>query len=170
MTAPGFDSSSDATVSPQRTSHMDCLRRWLRVLRRKGTRALWNISTTLSPCGVIHLNRGSLDADQGVDLIASQARDLRRRFVLCTGSFMGRKPFVVASCGGGGASGGAALQSVQAPSLPIYVPGTTLNATDSSGNTWSATYSSIAVGTSTFNGQVAYDTAIFSRCQAEPLW
>ena len=50
---------------------------------------------------------------------------------------------------------------MQAPSLPIYVPGTTLNATDSSGNTWSATYSSIAVGTSTFNGQVAYDTAIF---------
>jgi hypothetical protein len=36
-----------------------------------------------------------------------------------------------------------------------------LKATDSSGNTWSATYSSTAVGTSTFNGQVAYDTAIF---------
>jgi hypothetical protein len=36
-----------------------------------------------------------------------------------------------------------------------------LKATDSSGNTWTATYSSTAAGTSPFNGQVAYDTAIF---------
>ena len=72
---------------------------------------------------------------------------------------------VIASCGGGGASESAAaphdLQSAQAPSLPIYVPGTTLKATDSSGNAWTATYSSTAAGTSTFNQQVAYATAIY---------
>ena len=83
--------------------------------------------------------------------------------------------------GGGGASNSAAapqnaqsgapqnpqsgtpqnLQSAPAPSLPIYVAGTTLKATDSSGNTWTATYSSTAAGTSTaFNGQLAYVNAI----------
>jgi hypothetical protein len=35
-----------------------------------------------------------------------------------------------------------------------------LKATDSSGNTWTATYSSTAAGTSTFNQQPAYATAI----------
>jgi hypothetical protein len=35
-----------------------------------------------------------------------------------------------------------------------------LKATDSSGNTWTATYSSTAVGTTMFNGQVAYETSI----------
>jgi hypothetical protein len=41
------------------------------------------------------------------------------------------------------------------------VAGTTLKATDSSGNIWTAIYSSTAAGTSTaFNGQVAYLTAV----------
>jgi hypothetical protein len=83
------------------------------------------------------------------------------------------------ACGGGGASNSAPapqnaqsgapqnpqsgtpqnLQSAQAPSLPIYVPATTLKATDSSGNVWTATYSSTASGTTTVNGQVAYGTS-----------
>jgi hypothetical protein len=66
------------------------------------------------------------------------------------------------ACGGGG---GAADTTVQSPSLPIYVPGATLEATDSSGNTWTATYSSTAAGTSTFNGQAAYATAVFFTVQ-----
>lgn len=62
------------------------------------------------------------------------------------------------ACGGGG-DGSDSLRSAQAPSLPIYVPATTLKAMDSRGNTWTATYSSTAGGTSTFNGQVAYETS-----------
>ena len=76
---------------------------------------------------------------------------------------------VVASCGGGSASSSASvpqnLRSTQAPSLPIYISGTTLKATDSNGNAWIATYSSTAAGTSTFNGQVAYLTPIFFTIQ-----
>jgi hypothetical protein len=34
-----------------------------------------------------------------------------------------------------------------------------LKTTDSSGNTWTATYSSTSTGTTTFNGQVAYGTS-----------
>jgi hypothetical protein len=34
-----------------------------------------------------------------------------------------------------------------------------LKATDSSGNTWTATYSSTAGGTTTFNGQIAYESS-----------
>ena len=66
---------------------------------------------------------------------------------------------LLCACGGGG-GGSDNLQSAQAPSLPIYVAGTTLKATDSSGNTWTATYSSTAAGTTMVNGQVAYGTAI----------
>jgi hypothetical protein len=41
-----------------------------------------------------------------------------------------------------------------------------LKATDSSGTVWTATYSSTAAGTTTgFNGQVAYETAIFFTVQ-----
>jgi hypothetical protein len=66
------------------------------------------------------------------------------------------------ACGGGGEAGG----NVQAPSLPIYVPETTLKATDSSGNTRTATYSSTAGGTATINGQVAYGTtALFAAAR-----
>jgi hypothetical protein len=91
-------------------------------------------------------------------LIAPQARDLRRvpRSVLVL--LLLASACVVASCGGGGGAS-ENLQSAQAPSLPIYAPGTTLTATDSSGNTWTATYSSTAGGTTTFNGQVAYETS-----------
>ena len=94
-----------------------------------------------------------------------QARDLRRvpRSVLIV--LLVASACVVASCGGGDSTAACAcipqnLQSAQAPSLPIYVPGTTLKATDSSGNTWIATYSSTAAGTTMYNGQVAYGTAI----------
>jgi hypothetical protein len=66
---------------------------------------------------------------------------------------------LLCACGGGGAGDSENLQTAQAPSLPIYVLATTLNATDSSGNTWTATYSSTAGGTTTFNGQVAYETS-----------
>jgi hypothetical protein len=40
-----------------------------------------------------------------------------------------------------------------------------LKATDSSGNTWTATYSSTSNGTTTFNGQVAYGTSIAFTAQ-----
>jgi hypothetical protein len=65
--------------------------------------------------------------------------------------------WLLASCGGGGGAG--SLQSAKAPSLPIFVAGTTLKATDSSGNTWTATYSNTAGGATTFNGQVAYEAS-----------
>ena len=100
-------------------------------------------------------------------MIAPQARDLPR--VPCTVLvlLLVGSACVVASCGGGGGASGCActpqnpLQSAQAPSLPIHVPSTTLKATDSSGNTWTATYSSTAGGTTTVNGQVAYGTTTF---------
>lgn len=90
-------------------------------------------------------------------MIAPQARDLRRVPCSVLVLLLVASACVVASCGGGGASDN--IQSAQAPSLPIYVPATTLKATDSSGNTWTATYSSTAGGTTTFNGQVAYDSS-----------
>ncbi len=91
-------------------------------------------------------------------MIALQARDLRRVPCSVLVLLLVAIACVVASCGGGGGAS-ENLQSVQAPSLPIYVPGTTLKATDSSGDTWTATYSSTADGTTTFNGQVAYDSS-----------
>ena len=112
-------------------------------------------------------------------MIAPQTRDLPRVPCSVLVLLLVAGACVVASCGGGG--GGATdsaaatqnssqnspqnppqnLQSAPAPSLPIYVAGTTLKATDSSGNTWTATYSSTAAGTSTaFNGQLAYVNAI----------
>jgi hypothetical protein len=71
------------------------------------------------------------------------------------------------ACGGGGGTSDSSqnLQGAQAPSLPIYVAGTTLKATDSSGNTWTATYSSTAGGTTMFNGQVAYETTTLFTVQ-----
>lgn len=97
-------------------------------------------------------------------MIALQARDLRRVSCSVLVLLLVASAGVVASCGGGGGASDSAaapqnLQSAQPPSLPIYFPGTTLKATDSSGNTWTATYSSTAGGTSTFNGQVAYETS-----------
>ena len=77
---------------------------------------------------------------------------------------------VLSGCGGGG--GGASnssspvnaapknIQRVQSPSLPIYVAGVTFKAKGSGGTLWSATYSSTAAGTSMFNQQVAYATAV----------
>ncbi len=67
---------------------------------------------------------------------------------------------LVASCGGGGGAAPQNLQNAQAPSLPIYVAGTTLTATDSSGNAWTATYSSTAGGTTIYNGQVANEILV----------
>lgn len=103
-------------------------------------------------------------------MIAPQARDLRRVPCSVLVLLLVASACVVASCGGGGGASDSAaasqnLQSAQAPSLPIYVAGTTLKATDSSGNTWNATYSSTAAGTGTFNGQVAYETPIFFTVQ-----
>jgi len=98
----------------------------------------------------VHLRMKKLFASRNISLIAALAT---------TGS--------LCACGGGGggASDSAAapqnLQSTQSPSLPIYVPATTLKATDSSGNTWTATYNSTAGGTTTVNGQVAYGTTTF---------
>jgi hypothetical protein len=69
---------------------------------------------------------------------------------------------VLCGCGGGGAS-----ENVQAPSLPIYIAGATLKATDSNGNTWTATYSSTSSGTMMINGQVAYGTATFFTASKE---
>jgi hypothetical protein len=98
-------------------------------------------------------------------LIAPQARDLRCAPCSVLVLLLIASACVVASCGGGGAAAPQNLQSVQAPSLPIYVAGTTLKATDSGGNTWTATYSSTAGGTTTLNGQVAYETPIFFTVQ-----
>ena len=105
-------------------------------------------------------------------MIAPQARNLPRVPWSVLLLLLVASACVVASCGGGGGASDSAaapqnpaapqnLQSAQAPSLPIYVPGTTLKATDSSGNTWTATYSSTAGGTTTVNGQVAYGTTTF---------
>jgi hypothetical protein len=72
------------------------------------------------------------------------------------------------ACGGDGGSAGGAprnLQSAPSPSLPIYIAGSTLKATDSSGNIWTATYSSTAAGTTMYSGQVAYENPYFFTAQ-----
>jgi len=67
---------------------------------------------------------------------------------------------LMSGCGGGG--GGSAtpapqqnLQSARAPSQPMTVSATTLTATDNSGNTYTATYSSTPGGMTVFNGHNA---------------
>ena len=72
---------------------------------------------------------------------------------------------VLAGCGGGGGGSNSPmpqqnLQSARAPSQPMEIASTTLTATDSSGNTWTATYSSTAGGMAMFNGQNATTSAI----------
>ena len=71
---------------------------------------------------------------------------------------------VMAGCGGSGGSSGAAsqqkLQSASAPSQPMASPSTTLTATDMSGNSYTATYSSTPGGMAMFNGQNANTLAI----------
>ena len=70
----------------------------------------------------------------------------------------------IAGCGGGGGGSNPVpqqnLQSARAPSEPMAVSSTTLTATDSSGNSWSATYSSTPGGMAMFNGQNANTSAI----------
>jgi hypothetical protein len=70
---------------------------------------------------------------------------------------------MIAGCGGGGSSSPTPqqnLQSARAPSQPMAIASTTLTATDSSGNTWTATYSSTAGGMAMFNGQNASTSMI----------
>ena len=72
---------------------------------------------------------------------------------------------LIAGCGGGGSGSNSPmpqqnLQSARAPSQPMETPSTTLTATDSSGNTWTATYSSTAGGMAMFNGQNATTSSI----------
>jgi len=72
---------------------------------------------------------------------------------------------LITGCGGGGSGGSAPaaqqnLQSASAPSQPLSVSATTLTVTDSSGNSWSATFSSTPGGTGMFNGQSANTSAI----------
>jgi hypothetical protein len=66
---------------------------------------------------------------------------------------------VIAGCGGGGGGSNPApqqnLQSAKAPSQPMATPSTMLTATDSAGNTYTATYSSTPGGMAMFNGQNA---------------
>lgn len=67
---------------------------------------------------------------------------------------------VMTGCGGsGGGSNSPApqqnLQSARAPSQPMGTPSTTLTATDMSGNSYTATYSSTPGGMAMFNGQNA---------------
>jgi hypothetical protein len=70
---------------------------------------------------------------------------------------------LVADCGGGGGGGYAPpqnLQSAPAPSQPINVTSKTLMATDSSGNSWAATFSSVPGGMATFNGHNANTSVV----------
>ena len=70
---------------------------------------------------------------------------------------------VLAGCGGGGSNSPAPqqnLQSARGPAQPMEIPSTTLTATDSSGNTWTATYGSTAGGMAMFNGQNATTSMI----------
>ena len=70
---------------------------------------------------------------------------------------------LVAACGGGGGGGYAPpqnLQSAPAPSQPINVTSKTLMATDSSGNSWSATFSSVPGGMAMFHGQNANTSVV----------
>ena len=64
---------------------------------------------------------------------------------------------------GGGGSGSAPpqnLQSAQAPPQPINVTSKTLMATDSSGNSRTATYSSLPGGLASFNGHSANTSVV----------
>jgi hypothetical protein len=68
-------------------------------------------------------------------------------------------------CGGGGSGSDTPspmqnLQSAPTPSQPWDVSSTTLMATDSSGNSYSATYSSTPGGSGMFNGQTANTSLI----------
>jgi len=79
---------------------------------------------------------------------------------------------LVAGCGGGGGSSAENsaqnsvqsspqnLQTAKAPSQPMNVTSGKLTATDASGNTWTATYSSAPGGMATFNGQSANTSVI----------
>ena len=70
---------------------------------------------------------------------------------------------VLVGCGGGGSNSPTPqqnLQSAREPAQPMDIPSTTLTATDSSGNTWTATYSSTAGGMAMFNGQNATTSMI----------
>ena len=71
---------------------------------------------------------------------------------------------VIAGCGGGGGGSNPApqqnLQSARAPSQPMDTQATTLTATDSSGNTYTVTYSSTPGGIASFNGQNATTSTI----------
>jgi len=72
-------------------------------------------------------------------------------------------------CGGGGGGGGGGgnspppqqnLKSATAPSQPLSIASTTLTGTDSSGNSWSVTYSESPGAAGMFNGQNASTSAI----------
>lgn len=71
---------------------------------------------------------------------------------------------VTVGCGGGGGSSNPTpqqnLQSAMAPSEPMSVASTTLTATDSSGNSYTVTYSSTPGGMGMFNGQNASTSTI----------
>ena len=72
---------------------------------------------------------------------------------------------LIAGCGGGGGGSNSPtpqqnLQSARAPSQPMTIASTTLNATDSGGNAWTATYSETPGGMAMFNGQNATTSAI----------
>jgi hypothetical protein len=82
---------------------------------------------------------------------------MRVALALCVAALLAS----LVACGGGGSSGGPSaqqnLQSARAPAQPWTIPSTTLTATDSSGNTWTVTFSQIPnAGTVTFNGQTAF--------------
>ena len=69
----------------------------------------------------------------------------------------------IAACGGGGSSSPMPqqnLQSARTPSQPMSITSTTLTATDSSGNTWTAVYSETPGGMAMFNGQNASTSMI----------
>jgi hypothetical protein len=70
----------------------------------------------------------------------------------------------IAGCGGGdGGSNPAPQQNLQSatwPSQPMTIPSTTLTATDSSGSTYTITYSSTPGAMATFNGQTASTSMI----------
>ena len=69
---------------------------------------------------------------------------------------------LISGCGGGSSTPTPQqnLQSARAPAQPMDMTSTTLTATDSSGNTWTVTYSSTAGGMAMFNGQNATTSAI----------
>jgi len=96
---------------------------------------------------------------------------MRLTTYLCVASIL-----LISGCGGGGSSNASGsdsttsgngsgtqpnLKSATAPSQPMSVSSTTLTATDSSGNTYTATYSSTPGGMAMFNGQNA-DTSQIS--------